>query len=227
MGLGIDENINTYYKVTVEQLIKASEFEEKKRKNLSDDKQYLLGEPEPEEGKIETKFIKDDDLPDTDAIPISIVSREEWGALPRPGGEEVFTAKVPFVHQELNSGTSQCYSFEECSRIVREIQRRDKELGYSDIRYNFLVGDDWNVYEGRGWYVTPEKTNELPKYHAKYYEVALIGNMNRPNHPTFLQSKMLWSVFKKGLEELKVMDDQNFTLIMKNVDFYPNLRQAA
>lgn len=44
---------------------------------------------------------------------------------------------------------------------------------------SFLVGDDWNVYEGRGWYVTPEKTNELERYHAKYYEVVFIGDMRR------------------------------------------------
>lgn len=29
---------------------------------------------------------------------------------------------------------------------------------YFSFFYSFLVGNDGNVYEGRGWYVKPEKT---------------------------------------------------------------------
>ena len=31
------------------------------------------------------------------------------------------------------------------------LELRRSATGWSDIGYNFLVGDDGNVYEGRGW----------------------------------------------------------------------------
>ncbi|XP_054264123.1 peptidoglycan-recognition protein LC-like [Macrosteles quadrilineatus] len=223
-------SLSTFFKVTPEQIKEALAYEDRKRKRETEpqiERQYLPGEAEPLEGKYTISYHDKPPVPNLNAIPITIVSREEWGSQPRPKDEELFLGKVPFVHQEYNSGTPQCYNFQECSRLVREIQQRDLDLGYSDIRYNFLVGDDWNVYEGRGWYVTPEKTNELPRYHGKYYEIAFIGDMRSPNHPTFLQSKMLWSIFKKGMEMTKTIDKMKFTLMVKHLDFYPNCKQAA
>jgi N-acetylmuramoyl-L-alanine amidase len=47
--------------------------------------------------------------------------------------------------------------------------------GYNDIAFNFLIGDDGNVYEGRGWEVTGQHT---PSFNEKSLGFAFIGNFD-------------------------------------------------
>uniref|UniRef100_A0A8C3FN04 Peptidoglycan-recognition protein n=1 Tax=Chrysemys picta bellii TaxID=8478 RepID=A0A8C3FN04_CHRPI len=79
-----------------------------------------------------------------------IVSRSQWGAR-APKNRVRLRTPVPFViihHTEGNPCTSQA----SCSRQVRGIQNYHMNSnGWSDIGYNFLIGEDGNVYEGRGW----------------------------------------------------------------------------
>ncbi|KAL0902261.1 hypothetical protein ABMA27_000173 [Loxostege sticticalis] len=49
--------------------------------------------------------------------------------------------------------SAECHFFTDCSAAVRKLQEyflTNKDLGY-DIPYNFLIGNDGRVYEGRGW----------------------------------------------------------------------------
>lgn len=44
---------------------------------------------------------------------------------------------------------------------------------WSDIGYNFVVGEDGNVYEGRGW----DKIGaHAPSYNSKSIGICMIGN---------------------------------------------------
>ncbi|XP_028163398.1 peptidoglycan-recognition protein LB-like isoform X3 [Ostrinia furnacalis] len=46
---------------------------------------------------------------------------------------------------------AECHTFSDCSAYVRRLQEYFlKDLKY-DIPYNFLIGNDGRVYEGRGW----------------------------------------------------------------------------
>jgi peptidoglycan recognition protein len=45
--------------------------------------------------------------------------------------------------------------------------------GWSDIGYNFLVGGDGNIYEGRGWIRVGAHT---PGYNINSMGICLIGN---------------------------------------------------
>lgn len=50
--------------------------------------------------------------------------------------------------------------------------------GWDDIGYNFLVGDDGNIYEGRGWGI---KGAHSPKYNANSLGICFIGNFTSTN----------------------------------------------
>ncbi|KAL4717733.1 hypothetical protein ACJJTC_000882 [Scirpophaga incertulas] len=56
-----------------------------------------------------------------------------------------------------HSATSDCYTFKSCAAMVRTIQRLNFGERY-DIAYNFLIGNDGRVYEGRGWNRTAAHT---------------------------------------------------------------------
>uniref|UniRef100_A0A674J9X9 Peptidoglycan-recognition protein n=1 Tax=Terrapene triunguis TaxID=2587831 RepID=A0A674J9X9_9SAUR len=79
-----------------------------------------------------------------------IISRSQWGAR-APKSRVPLKTPVPFViihHTEGNPCTSQA----SCSRQVKGIQNYHMNTQrWSDIGYNFLIGEDGNVYEGRGW----------------------------------------------------------------------------
>jgi len=80
----------------------------------------------------------------------NIVSRAEWGARP-PSSTSSISHPIPmvFVH---HTETGACFTQSACESIVRSIQNYHMDSnGWSDIGYNFLVGEDGNAYEGRGW----------------------------------------------------------------------------
>lgn len=79
-----------------------------------------------------------------------IVTRAEWGAR-APTSTSAISHPVPryFVH---HSAGSTCTTQTACMAEVRAIQNYHMNSnGWSDIGYNFLVGEDGNAYEGRGW----------------------------------------------------------------------------
>jgi N-acetylmuramoyl-L-alanine amidase len=79
-----------------------------------------------------------------------IVSRGEWGA--RAATSYITISRpIPrvFIHHTESAG---CTSQSSCSAAVKSIQNYHIDSkGWADIGYNFLVGEDGNVYEGRGW----------------------------------------------------------------------------
>ena len=63
--------------------------------------------------------------------------------LPRP---------VPSVIIHHGGTNTFCTNQTRCAEIVRAYQNYHMDTnGWIDIGYNFLVGEDGNVYEGRGW----------------------------------------------------------------------------
>ncbi|XP_046564822.1 peptidoglycan-recognition protein SC2-like [Haliotis rubra] len=79
-----------------------------------------------------------------------IVTRAQWGArAPHSVSHLSGAVKYAFIHHG-ESGT--CSSQSSCSAIVRSYQNYHMDThGWSDIGYSFLVGEDGNAYEGRGW----------------------------------------------------------------------------
>ncbi|GBP27039.1 Peptidoglycan-recognition protein LB [Eumeta japonica] len=79
------------------------------------------------------------------------VTREEWGAR-TPKQTTNLTTPVPYVVIHHSYVPSACYTRTECARAMRSMQdfHMDKREWW-DIGYNFAVGSDGVVYEGRGW----------------------------------------------------------------------------
>ncbi|XP_061190662.1 peptidoglycan recognition protein 1-like [Saccostrea echinata] len=81
----------------------------------------------------------------------SIVSRSEWHARPpkHPIGPLPAVPGNVYIHHGATPG---CHNKAECIRLVQSYQNYHMDThGWPDIGYSFIVGEDGNIYEGRGW----------------------------------------------------------------------------
>ncbi|CAB3385808.1 Hypothetical predicted protein [Cloeon dipterum] len=103
-----------------------------------------------------------------------IVPRADWGARP-PNSVSYQPLPIPYVvihHAESES----CYDLDTCAALIRGMQDEHMDVnGWSDIGFNFLVGDDGRVYEGRGWETIGSHT---PGFSSISIGVSFIGTFN-------------------------------------------------
>lgn len=60
--------------------------------------------------------------------------------------------KVPVKYVIIShTAGNMCESFSECAQTMRNIQDLHVKNESPDIGYNFVIGGDENIYEGRGW----------------------------------------------------------------------------
>ncbi|XP_048247770.1 peptidoglycan-recognition protein SC2-like isoform X1 [Haliotis rufescens] len=80
----------------------------------------------------------------------NIVTRAQWGARPPTSRSLLHSAvKYAFIH---HGASAACHTEAECAAIVRGYQRYHMDgHHWNDIGYSFVVGEDGNAYEGRGW----------------------------------------------------------------------------
>lgn len=79
-----------------------------------------------------------------------MISRAEWGANPlAPGGYPMGVVSEVYIHH-FDSGIHAPVGAAAAAR-VRSGQAYHISLGWNDIGYSFLVDDDGEVFEGRGW----------------------------------------------------------------------------
>lgn len=81
---------------------------------------------------------------------LTMVTRAQWGAR-TPTGATRLNTPVPnvIIH---HTATGSCTSRNACSAIMRSMQNHHMNTNkWADIGYNFAVGGDGAVYEGRGW----------------------------------------------------------------------------
>jgi len=100
-----------------------------------------------------------------------IVSRSEWGAR-APASTTPISHMIPrvFVH---HTATASCTTQTNCSAIVRAIQTYHMDTnGWPDIGPNFMVGEDGNAYEGRGWDVIGDQETV---YDTETLGISVIG----------------------------------------------------
>ncbi|GFW95058.1 peptidoglycan-recognition protein 2 [Trichonephila clavipes] len=104
-----------------------------------------------------------------------IVSRAQWGArTSRPSVALAVPVRHVFVHH--TDGVT-CSNQDTCSKVVRQIQNdHQKRKKYADIGYNFLVGGDGQIYEGRGWKAVGAHTQG---YNSKSLGISFMGNFDK------------------------------------------------
>ncbi|XP_075905933.1 peptidoglycan recognition protein 5 [Nelusetta ayraudi] len=81
---------------------------------------------------------------------VTIISREEWRAEPAKKKEPLksIVQRVVIHHTDTRSSSN----LEEGKNRVKSIQHYHMtEKEFDDIGYNFLIGGDGTVFEGRGW----------------------------------------------------------------------------
>ncbi|KAJ6642557.1 Peptidoglycan-recognition protein LF, partial [Pseudolycoriella hygida] len=83
--------------------------------------------------------------------PFHFVSRSDW--LAQPPDADLNDLELPVKRIIIaHTATNNCTNQGTCTFRVRHIQTFHMESqGWDDIGYNFLVGGDGSVYEGRGW----------------------------------------------------------------------------
>ncbi|XP_051814076.1 peptidoglycan recognition protein 5 [Acanthochromis polyacanthus] len=129
-------------------------------------------------------------------LKVKVVSRQQWGAA-EPKDKENLTSpagKIVIHHTALPS----CTGLDECKARVASIQREHmSKKGFDDIGYNFLVGGDGTVYEGRGWGVVGA--------HARGHNhdslgIAFMGNFNN-EAPSKEAIKSVKELLQAGVSE--------------------------
>ncbi|KAL9906732.1 peptidoglycan recognition protein LC isoform 3-T9 [Glossina fuscipes fuscipes] len=98
---------------------------------------------------------------------LRLVRRNEWFA--RPHLDSVVPLNLP-VERVIVSHTASdiCETLEACIYRVKFIQNFHMDsVDFGDIGYNFLLGSDGRVYEGRGW--------DLQGAHTKGYNINSLG----------------------------------------------------
>ncbi|XP_060557418.1 peptidoglycan recognition protein 3-like [Ruditapes philippinarum] len=136
------------------------------------------GNNEPETDDDENNV--NDETPTWPGCP-SIITRSQWGARAAKSTTPMTSAPM-YVVIHHGAGT-RCFTPEKCQEIVRDYQNLHMDTRkWSDIGYNFIVGEDGNVYEGRGWGIRGAHagTSELNK---KSLGICVIGDFsnNVPN----------------------------------------------
>uniref|UniRef100_T1J923 Peptidoglycan-recognition protein n=1 Tax=Strigamia maritima TaxID=126957 RepID=T1J923_STRMM len=85
-----------------------------------------------------------------DCSKLPLISRDDWGSQYPTGGtpSQKPADKIFFSH----TVTKTCSDRPSCEEEMRNIQDYHvNTLGFDDIGYNFVIGGDGNIYEGRGW----------------------------------------------------------------------------
>uniref|UniRef100_A0A8D8B9R7 Peptidoglycan recognition protein n=1 Tax=Culex pipiens TaxID=7175 RepID=A0A8D8B9R7_CULPI len=134
---------------------------------------------------------------------LRIVTRNEW--LAQPPRERLDDLKLP-VNKVIISHTTteECKTQSACLYRVRSIQGQNIGAeNYGDIGYNFLIGGDGNVYEGRGWlkvgaFVRGQNTKSIG--------ITFIGDY-RHEAPSQAQMETMDALLKSGIKSGHLTQD--------------------
>ncbi|XP_054264974.1 peptidoglycan-recognition protein LB-like [Macrosteles quadrilineatus] len=108
--------------------------------------------------------------------PLTVVSRDTWGALPPKAAAPPLDTPLPQVIVHWATGTDPCETTEACTKIMQDIQKNHmEEKGLDDIAYNFVIGGDGKAYTGRGWEGAPSPLIYPHHVPTRRIDIAYIG----------------------------------------------------
>lgn len=126
---------------------------------------------------------------------LKIIERREW--LAQPPSEEPTPLKLPVPYVIIMHTASEgCFNQGDCTLSVRLLQSFHIDgRKWWDIGYNFMVGGDGYVYEGRGW---KKEGAHTYGYNARSIGIAFIGTFNN-ELPRPDQMKACQLLIQKGV----------------------------
>ena len=138
-------------------------------------------------------------------------TKQGWGGLNASSTVKI-TLPIPYVIISHTAGGT-CYEKKTCMEYLRNIQKdqMSRTPAYADIAYNFLVGGDGNIYEGRGW------TNRSPIdgfANNKNIDINFIGDFSVDRDPTKPQIEAVKALIEYGLNNSFIAE--NYSLIATN-----------
>ncbi|XP_054262146.1 peptidoglycan-recognition protein 3-like [Macrosteles quadrilineatus] len=94
---------------------------------------------------------------------------------------------VQFVLLYYRSYYKTCRKDLTCKRAMKCIQKRHiQKFNFPDIAYNFCIGGDGVVYEGRGWVTLPQYMDlSYKEYNGNSIDIAYIGDF-REGAPDYM-----------------------------------------
>nr|CAD7406553.1 unnamed protein product [Timema poppensis] len=102
-----------------------------------------------------------------------VVSRADWGAQ-SPRAILPMHVPVPYILIHHTYIPKSCNTSSSCVAAMQSMQNHHKDrLGWNDIGYNFAVGGDGHVYEGRGWDIVGAHS---PSFNNISIGICLIGD---------------------------------------------------
>ncbi|XP_061397907.1 peptidoglycan-recognition protein SC2-like [Musca vetustissima] len=105
---------------------------------------------------------------------INIITKSQWGG--RAATSKSYLAKGLSYVVIHHSAGAYCNTQATCSAQMRNMQSYHMDsLGWADIGYNYGIGADGNIYEGRGAGVMGAHATN---WNSKSYGIMFIGNYN-------------------------------------------------
>ncbi|XP_014208939.1 peptidoglycan-recognition protein SC2-like [Copidosoma floridanum] len=135
---------------------------------------------------------------------VRIIKRVAWGAQPATDSPRHLKVQPAPYAIISHTATQSCYNKAKCILNVRVIQTFHIEAkGWLDVGYNFLVGGDGNVYEGRGWDMAGAHTHN---YNNRSIGIAFVGDFSYKS-PTKEQIAVAEKLLESGVKSNKLVKD--------------------
>nr|BBK26509.1 peptidoglycan recognition protein 10 [Nephotettix cincticeps] len=142
-------------------------------------------EKSEEEGEA---MASDDEEMDT---VLEMETREKWYADP-PSSTKPLIGQAKYLFCAMQTECEPCKDKQHCGSLMREMQyEHAKYEKLPDIKYNFLIGGDGRVYEGRGWNVRPTLPQRYSDLSDQSYYIGFIGDLTEEPSEIMLESRDL------------------------------------
>ncbi|XP_071452030.1 uncharacterized protein [Hetaerina americana] len=102
---------------------------------------------------------------------LTFVFRSQWNA--SEPLKELIPRSQPVNYIMASDGGEGCFDRSKCTSWMKRAQQ-EQNAQYGDLLHNFYIGEEGEVYEGRGWDVAPHW--ELPGIKSGLLSVKLIGS---------------------------------------------------
>ncbi|XP_054260227.1 peptidoglycan recognition protein 3-like [Macrosteles quadrilineatus] len=110
-----------------------------------------------------------DKIPPLEEVGQIVIHREAWGGKETLKAHQILHFPVMFIFMKLLPDMPHHKYMRTNYQKLVWLQKREREINNkSDIKYNFMLGNDGYIYEGRGWEVRPDL---LGKGYADFHEM--------------------------------------------------------